>query len=161
MNPATIWRSRSPPARWTPASPTCEPLTERLRANDELAILGDPLLSLPIGAGFRKENGELREEFNRFLAQIKADGTLADMVDRWVNQHSTEMPAVAATNPRGTLSVGTTVGALPFAAIVDGKQVGFDVELVERFAAHLGREVTFSEMPFGGLIAAAASGKVR
>ncbi len=33
-----------------------EPLTERFRTNDELAILGEPLLSLPIAAGFRKEN---------------------------------------------------------------------------------------------------------
>ena len=138
-----------------------EPLTERFRTNDELAILGEPLLSLPIGAGFRKENAALREEFNRFLAQIEEDGTLADMVDRWMNQHATEMPVVAAVNPRGSLAVGTTVGALPYAAVVDGKRVGFDIELVERFAAHLGREATYSEMPFGGLIAAAASGKVQ
>ena len=78
-----------------------------------------------------------------------------------MNQHATEMPVVAAVNPRGSLSVGTSVGALPYAAVVDGKRVGFDIELVERFAAHLGREATYSEMPFGGLIAAAASGKVQ
>ena len=84
-----------------------DPLTERLRTNDELAILGEPLLSLPIGAGFRKDNPGLRDEFNRFLAQIEEDGTLADMVDRWMNQHSTEMPVVAAVNPHGSLAVGT------------------------------------------------------
>ena len=38
--------------------------------------------------------------------------------------------------------------------------VGFDIELVQRFAASLGRTARFSQMPFGSLIAAKATGKV-
>jgi polar amino acid transport system substrate-binding protein len=38
--------------------------------------------------------------------------------------------------------------------------VGFDIELAQRFAASMGRTAKFSQMPFGSLIAAAATGKV-
>src|SRR6187397_2844203 len=46
-----------------------EPLAERMRTTPELAILGEPLISYPIGAGFRKDNTALRDAFNKFLAE--------------------------------------------------------------------------------------------
>ena len=136
------------------------PLMEVLRTSDELALLGEPVLSLPLGVGFRKGNTELREDFNRFLSQIKENGVHAEMVQRWLIRHETQMPAVAAPNPTENLVVGVAAGGLPFAAVKDGVLVGFDIELVTRFAATRGQGVTFSQMPFGGLIAANASGKV-
>jgi len=41
-----------------------QPLVEILRNNSELAMLGAPLLTLPLGVGFRKGNTELRNAFN-------------------------------------------------------------------------------------------------
>jgi polar amino acid transport system substrate-binding protein len=137
-----------------------EPLADRLRTNGALAVLGEPLVSLPIAAGFRKDNIALRDRFNRFLSQIKRDGVHAGMVSRWLLTHDTEMPDLAVSNPRGTLVVGVSGSGLPFAAVKDGVLVGFDIELIQRFAAHLGRSVTFLQMPFASLIAATASGKV-
>jgi len=137
-----------------------EPLREALLTNDQLAFFGEPVLKLPLGVGFRKGNTELRDAFNQFLAQIKQDGVHADMVERWLVKRDTRMPAVAAANPSGTLVVGTSSGGLPFAAVKDGELVGFDIEMVTRFAASLGQSVTFSQMPFGALIAANASGKI-
>jgi len=137
-----------------------EPLAEVLRTNDQLALLGEPVLRLPLGVGFRKDNTELRDAFNRFLTQIKQNGVHADMVDRWLVKHDTQMPPAAAVNPSGTLVVGVSGGGLPFGAVQDGVLVGFDIEMVTRFAASRGQGVTFSKMPFGGLIAANASGKV-
>jgi His/Glu/Gln/Arg/opine family amino acid ABC transporter permease subunit len=137
-----------------------EPLAERLRTNGALAVLGEPLVSFPIAAGFRKDNIALRHRFNRFLSQIKRDGVHAGMVSRWLLTHDTEMPDLAVSNPRGTLVVGVSGSGLPSAAVKDGALVGFDIELIQRFAAHLGRSVTFRQMPFASLIAATASGKV-
>jgi polar amino acid transport system substrate-binding protein len=47
----------------------------------------------------------------------------------------------------------------PFTVIQDNRLVGSDVELVERFGAYLGREVEYSDMEFGSLIAAVSSNK--
>ena len=125
-----------------------------------MAVLGEPLISYPIGAGFRKGDTTLRDAFNTFLAEIKQNSVYAGMVDRWLKAHDTPMPDLTVPNPRGELVVGVSGGGLPFAAVRNGVLVGFDIELARRFAASLGRNATFSQMPFGSLIAATVSGKV-
>jgi polar amino acid transport system substrate-binding protein len=137
-----------------------EPLAERMRTTPELGILGEPLISFPIGAGFRKGNTALKEAFNRFLAEIKSNGVHAGMVDRWLKGHDAVMPELAVPNPQGELTVGVSGNGLPFAAVRDGVLVGFDIELAQRFAASIGRTATFTQMPFGSLIASTATGKV-
>ena len=82
------------------------------------------------------------------------------MVDRWMEKNITDMPVIANPGSGGELVVGISDGGLPFVAIKDRKLIGFEIELAERFAAHLGRKVRFSQMDFSGLIAAVATGKV-
>jgi len=137
-----------------------EPLREILRQDDTLGALGDNLFAFPEGVGFSKDNPALRAQFNQFLAKLKRDGTHADMVDRWMEKNVTQMPVLANPKTGRALVVGISDGALPFAAVKDNKLIGFDIELAERFAAHIGREIRFSQMDFSGLIAAVATGKV-
>jgi polar amino acid transport system substrate-binding protein len=136
------------------------PIVEVLRKNNDIAFLGNPLMTLPLGVGFQKGNTELRESFNRFLAGIKQNGVHADMVDRWMRKHETHMPELPAARSNGTLVVGIAAGGLPYGAVQNGDYVGFDIEMVERFGASIGKEVKFSQMPFAALIAANVSGKV-
>ncbi len=82
------------------------------------------------------------------------------MVDRWMEKAGTVMPAIPNPGPNGELVVGISDGGLPFLAIVDNKLIGFEIELCERFAAHIGKKVRFSNMDFSALIAAVAAGKV-
>jgi polar amino acid transport system substrate-binding protein len=136
-------------------------LVERLEENPQLAIIGEPLVRMPVAVGLRKGNTELLLAFNRFLAEIKSNGVHADMLDRWLVRRVAEMPDVRAADPSGEIIVGmSSSGALPFAAIKDGILIGLDVELAHRFAASQGRAVEFTQMPFGGLIAATATGKI-
>jgi polar amino acid transport system substrate-binding protein len=121
-----------------------EPLREMLRKDRTLGVLGGNLFSFPEGVGFRKENTALLEQFNRFLADLRRSGIHADMVDRWMEKNITDMPAIANPNPGGELVVGISDGGLPFVAIKDGKPIGFEIELSERFAAYLGRKVRFT-----------------
>jgi His/Glu/Gln/Arg/opine family amino acid ABC transporter permease subunit len=137
-----------------------EPLREMMREDKTLGALGDNLMVFPEGAGFRKENTALLEQFNEFLARLKQSGTHADMVDRWMEKAGTVMPAIPNPGPNGELVVGISDGGLPFLAIVDNKLIGFEIELCERFAAHIGKKVRFSNMDFSALIAAVAAGKV-
>ena len=137
-----------------------EPLREMLREDRTLGVLGESLFSFPEGVGFRKDNTALLQQFNRFLAQLKQSGIHADMVDRWMEKNITDMPVIANAGTGGELVVGISDGGLPFVAIKDGKLIGFEIELAERFAAHLGKKVRFSQIDFSGLIAAVATGKV-
>ncbi len=140
---------------------TRETVVEMVRDDNDLALLGGSVLSYPIGMGFRKGNDTLRNQFNAFLSQIKGDGTYDDIVNRWMIAGSTDMPAMASPGADGVLVVGIVSDkGLPFTVVKDGRPIGFDIELAERFAAYIGKTAEFSDMEFGSLIAAVASGKI-
>jgi len=137
-----------------------EPLREILRQDDSFGLLGDSLFTFDVGVGFNKDNSELRDQFNRFLAEIKQNGVHKDMVQRWMEQGDTRMPVIKSAKPNGVIVAGVSDAGLPFTAVQDNRLVGFDIELCERFAAYLGKEVKFANMDFGSLIAAVSTGKV-
>jgi polar amino acid transport system substrate-binding protein len=140
---------------------THETLLEILRADGDLKLLASNLFTVPIATGFNKDNDALRETFNVFLQKIKGDGTYAGMVDRWITGGKTEMPGIANPKKNGTLVVGIVSDkGLPFTIVRDNRMIGFDVELTERFAAYLGKELKLVDMEFGSLIAAVSTNKI-
>lgn len=140
---------------------THESLLEIFRIDRELKLLGDTLFTVPIGMGFNKQNGALRGKFNVFLKKIKSDGTFADMVNRWVTKGESKMPIIKNPKNNGVLVVGTVSDkGLPFTIVKDNKMIGFDIELAERFAASLGKELKLIDMEFGSLIISAVTNKI-
>ena len=138
-----------------------EQLLEILRTDGELGLLGEKLFTLPMGMGFNKNNVALRGEFNEFLKHIKESGDYADMLSRWIEKGDTHMPETRATKTKGVLVVGIVSDkGLPFATVKDNKLLGMDIELVERFAAQIGKEPKFMDMEFGSLIAAVSTNKI-
>ena len=136
-----------------------EPLREIFRQDNSLGLLGDSLFSFDVGVGFNKKNNALKDRFNKFLAKIKEDGTYKDMVDRWMIKGETNMPEIKLQKNKGILVIGISDSGLPFSIVKDNQLVGFDIELVRRFAASEDKEIKFSNMDFGSLISAVASGK--
>ncbi|MEQ8175878.1 MAG: ABC transporter permease subunit [Syntrophomonadaceae bacterium] len=140
---------------------THESLLEMMRSDQELAFLGENLYRIPMGMGFNQNNDKLREQFNEFLKQIKGNGVYDDMVDRWVAKGINDMPVIDNTKNNGRLVVGVVSDkGLPFAIVKNNRIVGFDIEMAERFAAYLGKELVLQDMEFASLIAAVASNKI-
>ncbi|MCK9506062.1 MAG: ABC transporter substrate-binding protein/permease [Porticoccaceae bacterium] len=136
-----------------------EPLRELLRQDDSLEVVGEPLFSLDVAAGFNKDNTELKQRFDAFLVEIRGNGVYDDMVARWMQQGDTGIPHLPDPATGDPLVVGVSDIGLPFAAVQQNALVGFDIELVKRFAASLGKGVRLDSMEFGSLVAAVASGK--
>ena len=92
---ATILQYKSPPdlvlavksGKVDAAFYTHETLLEVLRQDKELALLGKPLFSVPIGVGFNKSNDALKNQFNTFLRHIKSNGQFNDMVTQIGRAH--------------------------------------------------------------------------
>ncbi len=136
-------------------------LAEVLRNYDQIGVLQSGILTNPIGAGFNKKNAELRSRFNAFLEEIKANGTLDDMTNRWVKQQSTQMPAIAGDGKNGLLKVGIDKSmGMPFAFVSDGNLAGLDVELAARFAASLGKSFVPVDIVFSGMLAGLKTEKI-
>ncbi len=132
-----------------------------LKANPGLGILAKNVISAQVGAGFNRDNGALREQFNAFLKEIRSNGTYDDMVKRWVEQGDTEMPRIETPNKNGVLHAGVVNDlGMPFSLIKDGQLIGFDIEIATRFAAYTGREFQPVPLEFGSLIASIATHKI-
>jgi len=166
---ATVLQYNSPPeivlavrsGKVDAALQPTETMQVLLKDDPDLKLFGDPVFSIPIAFGFKKNNDSLREQFNIFLKKIKEDGIFDDMMDRWVTKGEEEMPEVKNPKTNGTLIVGTmSNNGLPFTLVKDNRLIGLDVELAERFAAYIGKELKWEDMQFGSLIAAVSTNKI-
>ncbi len=136
---------------------------EILQASPEIGRLGEPILPVSQGAAFRKEDQELRERFDRFMAAILADGTHAEMRQRWFegDPRQARMPEIPLPAEGPVLRLGTSVFVgLPYVGMMDGEYVGFDIELARRFAAREGMRLVMEPLEFSALIPALTSGKL-
>lgn len=129
----------------------------------ELEIIAEGFCSTDNGVAFRKTDQHLRRQFNRFLADIQADGTLADILQRWRSGHpeAVIMPDIPVPENGKRIRIGTSlVMGLPFVSVRDGEFIGFEIELALRFAAREGLTPEFLMLEFDSLIAALAAGKI-
>ncbi len=134
---------------------------EVLKANPALGVLAKDIFSIPIGAGFNRENIRLRQQFNAFLKEIKSNGTYNDMVSRWMEKGVMEMPRIEGSRKNGVLRAGVVNDlGMPWGMIKDGQLIGFDIELSSRFAAYTGREYQPVPLQFGSLIASISTNKI-
>ncbi|MCL2003093.1 MAG: ABC transporter permease subunit [Oscillospiraceae bacterium] len=117
-----------------------------------LVMLEPFVTSDAFGAAVSKEQPELLNQINAFIAQIKADGILDDMMARWLDgEEPPPMPAI----PEGsgeTLRFGTTDIVDGFSYISHGELTGFDIEFVKRFAAYADRKLEISAVSDHGAL---------
>jgi polar amino acid transport system substrate-binding protein len=137
-----------------------EMLAPVFKENPDLGILVDNVFYEPIGIIFNQANDSLRLQFNAFMREIRENGLYDQMVQRWINEGESQMPVINQHGENGELRVAmvTSMG-LPFAAVSHGKLVGYDVELMMRFASHLGKRFVPTDMPFSSLLLAVATRK--
>ena len=104
---------------------------------------------------------DLEKKTNSFIRELKRDGTLEDMYDRWVVREDHAMPVIeTAAAPKVHLRVGTTGITPPYTFYEGTDLTGYDIELMYRFAAWLGADVTFDVYDYAGVVQAAQTGKV-
>lgn len=112
------------------------------------------------GMGFNKNNTVLRDSFNDFLRGIKETGVYDQIYDRWIiNGMESEMPKIDIPVDGAALRVAIPGTQYPFSFYKEQELVGFDIEIISRFAAATGRPIEFQSISFGSLIASVQAGK--
>ena len=112
------------------------------------------------GMGFNKNDTALRDRFNVFLQEIKENGTYEQIYDRWIlHGMDSSMPQIGLPDKGSVLRVAIPGTQYPFSFYQDQQLVGFDIEIISRFAAAIGRPVEFQSISFGSLIASVQAGK--
>ena len=133
-----------------------------LKSNPELGILDNDVLTMPLGVGFNKNNPQLRDRFNKFLKLARSNGIYDAIFQRWcVNDPEKAKMPKAQYAPNGQkIVLGVSIDDLPYVAVMNGEYVGFDIELIQKFAMQEGIKLEIITMEFASLVAALASGKV-
>ncbi len=128
--------------------------------NQEVTYLPDVLVEESYAAAWSKtERGAaLRDEYNEFLAQIQADGTLEEIDGIWISMDESKKVVEDWTTfpaDNGVIRMAVKTDVAPFCYIKDNQIVGYDVDLMARFckARGYGLEVTSAEIAsiFAGL----------
>jgi len=127
---------------------------------EKVDSVGAGLTPIPIGACYRLDNTELQQDFNRFLAEIRRDGTYQQILDRWSN--ADDPSAMAIPQQRGTgriLRVATYPAMPPFNFINTGKPSGLEPELLTEWANRRNWQLEYLIMDFAAQIPAVQTGK--
>jgi ABC-type amino acid transport substrate-binding protein len=129
-------------------------------AHEDFKVIPVPaeIFSGPLGA-FASEQG-LIDEFNAFLAELQADGTLADMQKRWLDGTPDEnaMPEIEWSDENGMLTIAATSDSMPFTYVENNTRKGYSIELGRRFAQYMSMEWNFIRVEFSELIDFVAEG---
>lgn len=103
----------------------------------------------------------LEAEINKFLSEKESDGSLKRTYNYWMIEHNEVMPDIPKIkNPDKKLIVGTMGTMPPQNFYVNNKLVGFDIELIERFAAEYGYEIEYRIEDFISMLTDTEFGKI-
>lgn len=132
------------------------------KENEDVGLLSDDVMPMHLGIGFNKNNPALRDKFNAFLKEARSNGLYDEIHRRWFENDPEKavMPDIKNNQAPKKLVLGVSVADLPYVAVINGKYVGFDIELIKNFAAREGYNLEIVSMDFGALITALSSGKV-
>lgn len=103
----------------------------------------------------------LTDLVDNFIDEIKADGTLDDMYNRWAVEGNYQMPEIEMpTNPDFTIVVGTSGIVEPYSFYEEGELTGYDIELAHRFAKYLNAQLEIKVYDYDSIIVAASTGDI-
>ncbi len=110
----------------------------------------------------KERSQSLCNEFNAFLEQSKANGTLEEVDKIWFgdDEGKKTVDLSGLTGENGTLSVAvcSSVGA-PFCYVSGNQCVGYDIDLAVRFCRERGYDINITDYNLDGFFSCVALGK--
>ena len=133
--------------------------------NPDMMVFPQLVLDDQLGFAFRKGD-KLAKEAEKVIDDLRKNGTLADMAERWCSGNDELMVIPKDVEERnnspklqGVLRFAHDDVTMPMSYCGQGKSLGFDVELAMRIGSALNRKVVLMPMSFGALLGALQSGK--
>ncbi|CDG36794.1 extracellular solute-binding protein family 3 [Acetivibrio thermocellus BC1] len=111
--------------------------------------------------GVDKNQPELLAKVNEFISQIKSDGTLQKISDKYFSDGEPE-PVISALedSSKDQLVVATNAAFEPFEYTLGGSEYyGIDMEIAALLAEYLGKELVIKNMDFDAVCLSVGQGK--
>ena len=140
-----------------------QPAKAFVEKNDDLTILEEEFAVEEYAIAIAKENTELKEQINKALQELKADGTLENIINNYIGDETKgktpyESPA-DVDRSNGTLTMATNAQFPPYEFQEGGKIIGIDADMAQAIADKLGMELRIEDMEFDSIIVAVTTGK--
>lgn len=129
---------------------------------DELTMLDTAFAEESYAIAVSKDNPDLTEQLNGAIAELKEDGTLDAILDKYIAKVEGAEGYVSPEGteyPNGTLVMATNATFDPYEYIENGEIVGIDAEFAKALCDKLGYDLHIEDMEFDSIIAAVNSGK--
>lgn len=129
---------------------------------DELTMLDTAFAEESYAIAVSKDNPDLTEQLNGAIAELKEDGTLDAILDKYIAKVEGAEGYVSPEGteyPNGTLVMATNAAFDPYEYIENGEIVGIDAEFAKALCDKLGYDLHIEDMEFDSIIAAVNSGK--
>ena len=134
-----------------------------LAENGRIAIVDPPLDVLDTAFAFAKtpEGGRLRDEMNVFLQAREADGSRAELREKWLVRQAADygLDMSGLTGNEKTVVFATACSGKPISYYYNGVPTGYEVELAAMFCREYGYNLDIQVTDFSGIIPGLASGK--
>ncbi|HHV50917.1 MAG TPA: transporter substrate-binding domain-containing protein [Clostridiales bacterium] len=110
--------------------------------------------------GVSKNQPELLEKVNEFIAKIKSDGTFAEICKTYFEGGDPAgITSAKLDESKDQLVVATNAAFEPFEFMKGDKFFGIDLEIAAKLAEFLGKELVISNMSFDAVLLAVEQGK--
>lgn len=128
----------------------------------EILLVGDGSVPVSVIFGQNEAGDKLREQFNSYLAKIKADGIYEKFERKWIDGPEEKRVFGDPSLPpsvNGKLDIITQSGAAPFDYMKNGEMHGLEVEIVREFCRTYGYEPVFHDATLDAAIMGVHTGK--
>lgn len=99
--------------------------------------------------GVDKDNAELQKQVNDFVKEIKEDGTLDDIMDKYFGDgEKTPVKSAKEDSTKDQLVIATNAAFAPFEYIDGDSYYGIDMELMMLLAKKLNKELVIKNVEF-------------
>ena len=130
------------------------------RNTQAVRLLEIPLTRENYAFGVDKNQPELLSQANDFIAQIRSDGTLDAICDKYFAGGEPAPVVSAQPNPtKDQLTVATSTPFAPFEYLQGESYYGVDMEIAAAFADYLGQELVIYNMDFPAVCLSVEQGK--
>jgi len=129
-------------------------------ASSGVKVIDIPLTQEEYAFGVDKNQPELLAEVNQFIAKIKSDGTLDNILNNYFGDGEPQaVSSVPLDSSKNQLVVATNAAFEPFEYTKGDKYYGVDMEIADLLAKHLGKELVISNMDFDAVVLSVGQGK--
>lgn len=139
-----------------------QPAKAFVAKNPDLSILEEEFTLEDYAACIAKGNTELKDNINKAIRELKADGTLDDIISNYIDdEYKGKKPYVSPDGIAysGTLTMATNAAFPPYEYYENNKITGIDVDIATAIADKLGMKLEISDIEFDSIIIAVQSGK--